>query len=174
MWWSLRSFVGQAPGCRGAGLTHGNRTVQFGILDGPFFVTPDVGPAFLVLHHKDVEGGLRAPLRLAPFVLLPLSILWAFGLDHARWPLFSYDDLLTLGRLGLRWLNQDLLPIELDHVHVHRERVLVKLHLGIFCKFQPSFIYGRLKLSTENVAIVSSMRIRIMKFTIRMLLELFQ
>jgi hypothetical protein len=59
-------------------------------------MTPDVGPAFLVLSHEDVEGGLWAPLWLAPLILLPLSILWIFWLNHPWWPLFSYDDLLAL------------------------------------------------------------------------------
>jgi hypothetical protein len=136
-------------------------------------VTSDVGSAFLVLGHEDVEAGLRVPLRLAPLILLSLVILRTFWLNHPRWPLFSYDDFHALGRLGLRWSNQDLLPIELDHVHVHRERVLVQLHLGTFYKFQSSFVYGRLNLSIENIAIVSSMRIRIMLFTIGMLFELF-
>jgi hypothetical protein len=54
MWRIPRSFVGQAPGCRSAGQTHGNQIVQFGISDGLVFVTPDVGPAFLVLGHEDV------------------------------------------------------------------------------------------------------------------------
>jgi hypothetical protein len=70
---------------------------------------------------------------------------------------------------GLRWMNQNLLPIELNHVHVCRERVLVKLHLEAFCKFQSSFVYGRLNLSMENIAIISSMRIRIIPFIIHML-----
>jgi hypothetical protein len=137
-------------------------------------MTPDGSHAFLVLGHEDVEGGLQAPLRLAPFVLLPLAILRGFELDHPWWPLFSYDDLLALGRLGLRWLNQDLLPFDLDHVHIRREWVVIELHLGTFCKFQSSFIYGQLNSLTENIAIISSLRIRIMPFTIRMLLELFR
>jgi hypothetical protein len=85
------------------------------------FCAPDADPAFLVLDHEDVEGGLWAPLQLAPLVLLPLAILRTFRLDHPQWLFFSYDDLFTLGRLGLRWPNQDLLPIELDHVYVCRE-----------------------------------------------------
>jgi hypothetical protein len=68
-------------------------------------MTPDVGPVFLLLCHEDAKDGLWVPLLLAPFVLLSLAILRAFWLDHPRWPLFSYDDLLTLGRLGLRWWN---------------------------------------------------------------------
>jgi hypothetical protein len=107
---------------------------------------------------------------LAPLVLLPLAIIWTFWLNHPQWPFFSYDDLLALGRLSLRWPDQDLLPIELDDVHVCLERVLVELHLGSFSKFQSSFIYGRLNLSTKNIAIISSMRISIMPFTICMLL----
>jgi hypothetical protein len=60
-------------------------------------VTPDAGPAFLVLGHEDVEGGLWASLRLSPLILLPLAILWTFWLDHP-WRLFlSYDDIHALG-----------------------------------------------------------------------------
>jgi hypothetical protein len=103
-------------------------------------VPPNFGPAFFILGHEDVEGGLWAALQLAPLILLPLAILRTF------WPLFSYDDVLPFGCLGLRWPNQDLLPLELDHVHIHRERVLVELNLGIFYKFQSSFVYGRLNL----------------------------
>jgi hypothetical protein len=114
---------------------------------------PNVGPVFLILGHEDVEGDFWVQLWLAPLVLLPLAILQTFGLDHPRQSLFSYDDLLALGRLGLRWLNQDLLPIELNHVHVHREHVPVKLHLGTFCKFQPSFVYDRLNMSMEDITI---------------------
>jgi hypothetical protein len=99
----------------------------------------------------------------------------SFGRRYGLPPsFFCYDDLFTLGRLDLRWPNQDLLPIELDHVHVCWERVIVKLHLGTFYKFQSSFIYDQLNLSTENIAIISSMRIRIMPITIRMLFELFR
>jgi hypothetical protein len=111
-------------------------------MDGSVFAPPDVGPTFLVLGHEDVEGGLWASLRLAPFILLPSAIFWTFWLDHPRRPLFSYDNLLALGRLSLRWPNQDLVPLELDPVHIRREWVLVKLHLGTFCKFQLSFVYG--------------------------------
>jgi hypothetical protein len=74
------------------------------------FCAPNAGLASFVLGHEDVEGGLRALLWLAVLVLLPLAILHTFGLDHPRRPLFSYDDLLALSRLGLRWLNKDLLP----------------------------------------------------------------
>jgi hypothetical protein len=56
-----------------------------------------------------------------PLILFPLAILRTFRLDHPQWPLFSYDNLLSLGRLGLRSPNQNLLPLELDHVHIHRE-----------------------------------------------------
>jgi hypothetical protein len=136
-------------------------------------VTPDVNPAFLVLGREDIEGDLWAFLWLAPLILPPLAIFRAFWFDHPRWPFFPYDNTFALGRLGLRWPNQDLLPMELDHVHVHWERVLVELHLGIFCKFESSFIYGRLNLPMENIAIISSMIIRIMPFTICILFELF-
>jgi hypothetical protein len=98
-------------------------------------VPPDASPALFVLGHEDVDGGLRALLWLSLLVLLPLTILWAFGLDHPRQPLFSYDDLLALGLLGLRWPNQDLVPFELDHIHIHWKQVLVELYLGTFYKF---------------------------------------
>jgi hypothetical protein len=114
-------FAGRATGYRCAGRTQGNQTVRFGILDGPIFVTLDVGPAFLVFRHENVEGGLWALLRLAPLINLPLATFRTFWFDHLQWPLFSYHDVLSLGRLSLRWSNQDLLPIELDHVHVHWE-----------------------------------------------------
>jgi hypothetical protein len=108
---------------------------------------PDAGSAFLVLGHEDVKGGLWKSLRLAPFILLPMAILQTFWLDHPRWLFFSYDDLFTLGRLIMRWLNQDLLSIELDQVHVCQEWVIVEHHLGTFCKFQSSSTYGQLNLS---------------------------
>jgi hypothetical protein len=113
-------------------------------------------------------------LWLAPLFLLPLAILQTFGLNHPQWPLLSFDDLFALGRLSLRWLNQDLLSIELDHIHVCQEWVFVELHLGTFYKFQSSVIYGRLNLSMKNIAIASSMGIRIMPFIISLLFELFR
>jgi hypothetical protein len=100
-------------------VAQGNQIVRFGIPDGPVFVTPDADPAFLVLGHEDVECGLWASLRFAPLILLPLVIFRTFWLDYHRWPFFSYNDLFTLGWLSLRWSNQDLLPIEIDHIHVH-------------------------------------------------------
>jgi hypothetical protein len=39
---------------------------------------PNDGPAFLELGLEDVEGGLWAPLWLAPLILLPLNILQTF------------------------------------------------------------------------------------------------
>jgi hypothetical protein len=134
-------------------------------------MTPYVGPAFLVLCHKDVEGGLRGSLQLAILVLLPLPILRTLWLNHPWWPLFSYDHLFTLGRLSLRWLNQDLLPIELNHVHIRWEQVFIELYLGTFYKFQSSFVYGRLNLSMKNIAVISSMSIRIRPFSICMFLS---
>jgi hypothetical protein len=132
----------KTSGCRAASLTKGNRTVRFGIPDGLIFAPPDTGPAFFVLRHKDVKGGLWVALRLAPLILLPLAILRTLWLNHPRWPLFPYDDLPPFGLLGLGSPNQDLLSLELNHVHIHQEHVLVELHLGTFCKFQSSFIYG--------------------------------
>jgi hypothetical protein len=112
-------------------------------------------------------------LCLVPFILLSLAILRTFSLDYPRRPFFSYDNLLSLGHLDLRWLNQNLLPLELDHVHIHQEWIIVELHLRILYKFQSSFVYARLNLLTEDIAIVSSTRIRIMPFIICMLFELF-
>jgi hypothetical protein len=86
-------------------LTQGNRTVRFGIPDDPVIMLPDVSPAFLVLGHEDVEGGLWAMVWIALLIFLPLDILRIFGLDHPRWSFLSYDNLLALGRLDLRWPN---------------------------------------------------------------------
>jgi hypothetical protein len=83
--------------------------------------------------------------------------------------LFSYDNLFALGGLGLRWPNQDLLPIELDRVHVSREQIFIELHLGTLRKLQSSFIFDRLNMLTENIAIISSIRKGIMSFIIYML-----
>jgi hypothetical protein len=136
---------------------------------------PDTGPAFLVFGQEDVEGCLsfRQHCWLASLILLSLAIIQTFRLDHPQWSFFSYDNLLSLGHLSLRWSKQNLLPLELDHVHIHREQVLVELHLGTLCKFQLSFIYSQLNLSTKDIAIISSMRIRIMSFIICMSFELF-
>jgi hypothetical protein len=142
-------------------------------LDGSVFALPNVGGVFLVLGHEDIDGGIQALLWLAPLILLPLAILRTLWLDHPWRPFFSYDDLLAFGQFGLRWSNQDLLRIELDQVHIHREWVLVELYLGAFCKFQSSFVYGRLNLPMKNIVIISSMAIRIISFTISMLFELF-
>jgi hypothetical protein len=86
-------------------LTQRNWTVRFGIPDGSVFVTPDARPAFLLLDHEHDKGDLWASLRLALLILLSLAILRTFWLDRPRQPLFSYDDLLALGQLSLRWLN---------------------------------------------------------------------
>jgi hypothetical protein len=132
---------------------------------------PALPSVHLAMRMSKVAFGRHC--GLPPLVLLPLTILQTFWLDHPRRLFFSYDDLFSLGHLGLRWPNQDLLPIELDHVYVCREWVFVELQMGAFCKFQPSFIYARLNLSTENIAIISSMRIGIMPITVRMFFELF-
>jgi hypothetical protein len=75
----------------------------------------------------------------ASLVLLPSTDFHIFWPDHPGLSLFSYDNLFTFGRLSLRWLNQDLLSIEVDHVHFIREQIFVELHLGTFSKFQSSF-----------------------------------
>jgi hypothetical protein len=73
-----------SSGYRGTGLTQGNRIARYGILDGPIFVTPDASPAFFVLGHEDVEGGLWAALLLAP------SFFW-------NSPSFELSGLIILG-----------------------------------------------------------------------------
>jgi hypothetical protein len=147
--------------------------VQFGKLDGLVFKTPDAGATISVLSHEDVDGGFRTMPQLAFLILLPLANFWIFGPDHPRLYLFSYDDFFTSSRFGLRWLNQDLHPIELDHVHVNREWVFFELHLVTLCKLRSSFVYLRLNLLMENIAIISSMRIGIMSFIICMLFLVF-
>jgi hypothetical protein len=140
-WLSLRLFARRSPSCRSAGLSQGNQTVRFEISDGSIFMTPDVGPTFLVLGHEDIKGVLWEFLRLAPLILPPLAIFWAFWCDNPRWPFFPYDNLFALGWLGQIWLNQDLFPIDLDFVHVHQEWVFVELHLGLSTNFNhPSFM----------------------------------
>jgi hypothetical protein len=112
--------------------------------DGPIFAAPDAGLAIFIFSHEDVEGVFWMISWLASLSLLPSANFYIFGSDHPQLSLFSYDDLFALGRLGLRWPNQDLLLLELDHVHVNLEWIFVELLLGIFSKFQSSFIYGRL------------------------------
>jgi hypothetical protein len=143
--------------------------VQFGKPDGLIFMTPDASLAISVFSHEDIKGDFWTRSWLASLVLLSSANFWIFGLDHPRLSLFSYKDLFSFSRFGLRWLNQDLLPIELDCVHVSQEWVFVELYLGTLRKLQSSFIYGRLNLLMENIAIISSMRIGIMPFIICML-----
>jgi hypothetical protein len=69
------------------------------------FCAPNAGPAFLVLGHEDVEGGLWAALLIAPLILLPMAILPNFWLNDPRWPILPYDGLLPFGRLSQRWPN---------------------------------------------------------------------
>ncbi len=63
------------------------------------------GPALLVLRHEDVKGVFWMISWLASLSLLPSTNFWIFGPDHPQLSLFFYDDLLALGRLGLRWPN---------------------------------------------------------------------
>jgi hypothetical protein len=126
--------------------------VRFGKPDGPVFLTPDPGLAISVFSHENVECDFWTRSWLASLVLLPSANFWIFGPDHPRLSLFSYDDLLAINRLSLRCLNQDLLPLELDRVHVNLERMFVELHLGIFNKFQSSFIYDQLNLIISQIS----------------------
>jgi hypothetical protein len=138
---SPRSFARSDPACGGAGLTQGNWYVRFHILDGPVFMTPDVGPAFLGLGHEDVEGGLWAPLRLVSFVFLPLVIFHTFCLDHPRRSLFSYDNLLALGRLGLRWPTRTFFPSSSTMFMFTGNRSLLSFIWGLSTNFnRPSFM----------------------------------
>jgi hypothetical protein len=84
-------------------------------------VTPEAGLVISVFSHEDVEGDFWMKSRLASLILLPSANFWIFGPDHPWLSLLSYDDLFALGRLALRWLNQDLLFNELDGIHVSRE-----------------------------------------------------
>jgi hypothetical protein len=95
--------------------------VRFGKLDGSVFALPDTGPTFLVLSHEDVECGLWALMWLAPLILVLVAILRDLRFHHPQQPFISYYHLFSFGRLGLRWKNHDLLPFNLDHVHVHQE-----------------------------------------------------
>jgi hypothetical protein len=81
-------------------------------------------------------------LQLASLVLLPLVNFLGFWACSSLVVSFSYDDLLSLCRLGLRCPIQDLLSLELDQVHVNLERIFVEHHLRILSKFQSSFVYG--------------------------------
>jgi hypothetical protein len=100
--------------------------VRFGKSDNSVFVSPDVSPAISVFSHEDVEGGFWMRSRLASLVLLPSANFCIFGPDHHRLSLFSYDNLLAFGRLSLRWPNQDLLPIKLNHVHIAQDTGLCR------------------------------------------------
>jgi hypothetical protein len=118
-------------------------------------VTPDADLDISVFSHEDVEGDFWVRSWLVSLVLLPSTNFKIFWHDYPRLSLLCYDNLFALGRLDLRWSNQDLLPIEHD-----------RIHLGALRKFQSSFIFDRLNLSTKNITIISSMRIEIMSFTI--------
>jgi hypothetical protein len=146
----LLNFVATVPwiGCWMSFLPH-KYGLDTGKLDGPVFTTPNVGLAVSVFSHEDIECDFSMKSWLASLILLPSANFWIFGSDHPRHhrlSLFSYDDLLALDRLGLRWPNQDLLPLELDRVHVNLKQIFVELHSGIFNKFQSSFVYDRLNL----------------------------
>jgi hypothetical protein len=84
-------------------------------------MTPEADIAISVCSHEGVEGYFWMRSWFATLVLLPSTNFWIFGPDHPRLSLLSYDDIFALGRLGLRWSNQDLLPIELDRIHVSQE-----------------------------------------------------
>jgi hypothetical protein len=84
-------------------------------------MTPDAGLAISVFSHEDAECYFWMRSWLASLVPLPSVNFWIFGPDHPWLSLLSYDDLFALGRLGLRWPNQDLLPIVVDRIHVSRE-----------------------------------------------------
>jgi hypothetical protein len=114
--------------------------------DGLIFVTLNACLAISVFSHEDVEGGFWMRSWLASLVLLPSANFFIFGPEHPRLSLFSSGKILALGQLSLRWPNQDLLPLELDHVHVELERNFIELQLRIFNKFQSSFVYGCLNL----------------------------
>jgi hypothetical protein len=119
-----------------------NRIVRFENPNGPIFTTLEAGFAISVFSQEDVEGDFWTRSWLASLVLLPSANFWIFGPDHPRLSLLSYDDIFALGRLSLRWLNQNFLPIKFNHVHVNLGWIFIELHLRIFSKFQSSFVYG--------------------------------
>jgi hypothetical protein len=83
--------------------------VRFGKLDGPVFMTPNAGLAISVFSHEDVKCGFWMRMCLLDEIVACFSrsssigqfLDLILGLDHPRWPLFSYDNLFVLGRLGL-------------------------------------------------------------------------
>jgi hypothetical protein len=104
-------------------------------------MTPYAGPAFLVVGHEDIEGGLWVFLRLAPLILLPLAIFQAFRFDHPRWLFFPYDNLITLGQLSLRWQNHDLFPSSSTMFMFIGNGSLLSFIWGLSANFnRPSFI----------------------------------
>jgi hypothetical protein len=139
--WCPGLVAGRACYRRSIGPIQGNRIVWFGKLDDPVFTTPETGLAISVFSHEDVEGGFWMRSWFASLVLLPSANFWIFGPDHPRLSLLSYDDLFALDRLGLRRLNQDLISIELDRIHVSWEQIFVELHLGLSTNFnRPSLM----------------------------------
>jgi hypothetical protein len=60
-------------------------------------MTLDAGPTFLVFGHENVGGGICSLLRLALLILLSLATFQTFWLDHPRWSLFSYVDIIAFG-----------------------------------------------------------------------------
>jgi hypothetical protein len=69
--------------------------------DGLVFVTPDAGLVVSIFSHEDVEGGFWMRLWRTSLILFPSVNFLILVPDHPRLSLFSYDDLLALGLLGL-------------------------------------------------------------------------
>jgi hypothetical protein len=74
---------------------------------------------------------------------------------------FPDHHILSLSSFGLMRPNQNLGLLQLHSID--GKRLLIHLHL---MKHQTTFVDGRLNLSTKHIAIISGMRIRIMKHTI--------
>jgi hypothetical protein len=75
--------------------------------------------------------------------------------------LFTDDHVLAFGRFSLFWSDQHLGILQINGVDWKRS--IIHLHL---LKAQSSFINGRLHLSTKSIAIISSMRKRIVPHAI--------
>jgi hypothetical protein len=71
------------------------------------------------------------------------------------------DDLFAFALIGCAGPNQEFFAFEVDHIHW--EGLHIHLH---FLKFQPSFINGRLDLSSKYITIISGMRKRVVPLAV--------
>jgi hypothetical protein len=83
--------------------------------------------------------------------------------------LFTNERILVRGCFSLLWTDQHIGILQISSVD--RQRIFVDSH---FLKTQLSFINGRLDLLTENITIVSSVRVRIVPHAISFSFQLIQ